>query len=124
MVGMIGGATLGALVGLLAAICFFVDGRLRIGLMVIVVLAVLGGAIGLYVECESSSKFVESYSVAKTTIESSLTAEDLSGFERMELVRNATELNQELAEAKYTASKWYGIATDDRVLDLEYILND
>lgn len=91
---------------------------LLVGLIVCVI---IGAGVGFVIEREASSKYVDSYTVAKQTIESSLDSERLTGFERAELVNQATEYNRNLAEKKYTASRWYGFTSDKRILDLDYI---
>ena len=88
------------------------------------VFCIIGGFCGKYVGAENSSKYVETYSVVKETVERALDSEELTGFERMELVNTATEHNRELADKKYTASKWYGSFMDERLKDLEYISLD
>ena len=86
-----------------------------------IVCVMIGSGIGFVIERESSSKYVDAYAIAKQTIESSLDSERLTGFERAELVNQATEYNRDLAEKKYTASRWYGFTSDKRILDLDYI---
>lgn len=74
-----------------------------------------------YVEKEDSNSYVNSYTVKKTTIEDSLKSETLTGFERAELVKQATEINAGLAEKKYEITKWYGFYLNKEIKNLEYI---
>ena len=46
-----------------------------------------------YVAKEDSNSYVNSYAIKKATIEESLKSETLTGFERIELVKQATEIN-------------------------------
>ena len=74
-----------------------------------------------YVEKEDSNSYVNSYMVKKTTIEDSLKSETLTGFERAELVKQATEINADLAQKKYEITKWYGFYLNKEIENLEYI---
>lgn len=78
--------------------------------------------IGLYIEKEVTSNYVDQYIQAKQTIESSLSSTAIDGLERSELVKQTIEQNQELAKYKYKSEKWYGFYVDPRVKDLEYIV--
>ncbi len=70
---------------------------------------------------EKTSQYAEQYLATKTTIESSVQNEKLSGFERVELVKQASEENAELARIQYKCKQWYGFDIDKRVLELEPI---
>ena len=74
-----------------------------------------------YVEKEDSNSYVNSYAIKKATIEESLKSETLTGFERIELVKQATEINAGLAEKKYKITKWYGFYLNKEIENLEYI---
>lgn len=74
-----------------------------------------------YVEKEDSNSYVNSYAIKKATIEESLKSETLTGFERAELVKQATEINAGLAEKKYEITKWYGFYLNKEIENLEYI---
>lgn len=116
------GVLFGALVGSVASLAFtnsYYWGAFVLGLVILCGAA--GGVCGRYVAGEASTRYVESYLITKATIESSLANEDLSGFERVQLVTAAADHNQELAEKKYSATKWYGAFMDDRLKDLEFI---
>ena len=74
-----------------------------------------------YVEKEDSNSYVNSYAIKKATIEDSLKSETLTGFERAELVKQATEINADLAQKQYEITKWYGFYLNKEIENLEYI---
>lgn len=74
-----------------------------------------------YVAKEDSNSYVNSYMVKKATIEDSLKSETLTGFERIELVKQAAEINADLAQKKYEITKWYGFYLNKEIENLEYI---
>lgn len=90
---------------------------IRIG-CVAYILAVMGS---FYISVEMSRQWAVGYQAQKATIESSLQSDLLSGYERVALVQQATECNQELAKRQYNASRWYGFDECKDVLDLEPI---
>ena len=59
-----------------------------------------------YLRATYYEKQIAGYEAQKITIEQSLDNEDLSGLERIELVNNASKLNEWLAEEKIEISKW------------------
>lgn len=87
---------------------------IRIG-CVAFILTVMGS---LYIRVEISRQWAVGYLAQKATIESSLQSDLLSGYERVALVQQATECNQELAERQYKASQWYGFDECKDILDL------
>lgn len=93
--------------------------KLFIGIScVALILTVMGS---LYIRVEMSRQWAVGYRAQKATIESSLQSDLLSGYERVALVQQAAECNQELAERQYKASRWYGFDECQDVLDLEPI---
>lgn len=80
-----------------------------------------GGIVGCTIERHASRQYVETYTVEKQTIEASLRNGELSGFERVELVRQAAEANKGLAGHQYDCKQWYGFNIDDRILELSFI---
>ena len=93
--------------------------KLFIGIScVALILTVMGS---LYIRVEMSRQWAVGYRAHKATIESSLQSDLLSGYERVALVQQATECNQELAERQYKASQWYGFDECKDVLDLKPI---
>ena len=85
---------------------------------VVFILTVMGS---FYMSVEMSRQWAVGYRAQKATIESSLQSDLLSGYERVALVQQATECNQELAERQYKASRWYGFDECEDVLDLKPI---
>lgn len=86
-----------------------------------IIILLVGGFVGCYVEYTNSCCYVEKYEVIKTTIENSLSIESLTGFERIGLVNSATEYNATLSELKFKCNQWYGFTVTKDVLNLEYI---
>lgn len=83
---------------------------------------VLGSVVwSLYDSVETSRQWATGYNASKTTIENSLQSDLLTGYERMALVQQAAEYNQELAKRQYRASRWYGFDECEDVLDLKPI---
>ena len=72
----------------------------KIAIPVIVTLFIGGIFVGIGINTESEKVYVQKYLAQKQTIEISLAKEELSGFERAQLVTKATELNGEFAEKK------------------------
>lgn len=80
------------------------------------------GAIGGYLENEGLKRQVASYQASKYTIEKSLENVELTGLERLELVKQASEQNSWLAEKQYEVKQWYRFYLNkDIVLELEMI---
>lgn len=73
--------------------------------------------IGIGINTEEEKVFVKKYLAQKQTIESSLEVEELSGLERIELVKQATELNGELAERKARFELWHFVVYDNTIYD-------
>lgn len=102
----------------------------EIGLVGQVVLGVLGIAcvilfvfVGVGIDNNEHKVFVSSYNAQKFTIEQSLRNSALSGFERIELVKQASELNSELAARKARIQQWNYFHVDDSIYDgVEYII--
>lgn len=87
-------------------------------LIVFIASVVTGG----YIEHEANNRAIADFISQKQSIEASLTDDRLTGFERAEIVKLASELNGELSQMQYQATKWYGFAIDDKVLEIEPIL--
>lgn len=78
---------------------------------------------GISIDINSHRVFVASHNAQKYTIEQSLRNSALSGFERVELVKQASELNSELAERKARIQQWNYFHVDDSIYDgVEYII--
>lgn len=115
LIGMFGG-----LVPLMVVFLIYVfvedHEKLFIGISCVAfILTVMGS---LYIRVEMSRQWAVGYLAQKATIESSLQSDLLSGYERVALVQQATECNQELAERQYKASQWYGFDECKDILDL------
>lgn len=90
----------------------------RIVPILVFIVSVYGG---IEFDKNLSRRYVYEYIAKKETIEASLQNENLAGLERMRLVEQAAEANQELAGIQYDCQQWYGFFVDDRVLELEPI---
>lgn len=101
------------------------DKRKVVVITIIVIYSIIAIIISLfvpyYVAKENSNSYVNSYTIKKATIEESLKSEALTGFERIELVKQATEINADLAQKKYKITKWYGFYLNKEIENLEYI---
>lgn len=91
--------------------------------IVLFIIALLGFArLGAFLDNEHLKKDVEEYKSAKYTIEQSLTNEQLTGLERIELLKQVRYKNEWLARKKYEVGAWYNFHLDDKIiLDLEFI---
>lgn len=78
--------------------------------------------IGVELNTDSHKAYLQKYLAQKETIEMSLESDNLSGFERVELVKQASELNGELAERKAYIKYWYSGVSDNTIYDnIEFI---
>lgn len=119
LAGVIIGSLFCGAVGLFASL-FEIESRdfLAVLCCVIILVSVAGS---LYNSVETSRQWAIGYSASKATIEDSLQSDLLTGFERMALVQQAAEYNQELAKRQYRASRWYGFNESRDILSLEPI---
>ena len=103
-------------IGLLIA-SFFDYEELAVGIVCIITAVVLVASIfiGIGLTTESAQVWSAKYEAQKTTIEQSLDSEVLSGLERIELVKQSSELNGELAERQATAELWHVVYYDENV---------
>ena len=69
----------------------------------------------------NNDSWTQQYISQKQLIEDSLNNEKLSGLERLELVKQANELNAELIDKQIKCVKWYNFTMDDDVLKLELV---
>lgn len=83
----------------------------------------IGGIfIGIGLTTNEAKVFVASYEVEKMTIEQSIDSDILTGFERIELVKLASELNGELAARKEKSTFWHWIYFEKGIYDnVEFI---
>ena len=79
-------------------------------------------SLGAFLDRKNLNEEIAKYEASKYTIEMSLENTDLTGFERIELVKQASEKNEWLAQKKYDVQQWYRFYLDkDKVLSLEEI---
>lgn len=93
----------------------------KLALTFVIVGCIVGMFIGWNIDVHRYGSYIDQYTSAKTTIESSIHNDQLSGFEKIELVKQATEENKELAAKQYDARQWYGFVIPDEILELEPI---
>lgn len=95
-------------------------------LIVAIVLGIavwIGGVfIGIDINTKDAKTFIASYEAEKFTIEQSLNADALTGFERIELVKRASELNGKLAARKEKSTFWHWVYFEKGIYDnVEFI---
>ena len=73
--------------------------------------------IGIGIDTEDERCFVVTYEAQKATIEQSLESDQLTGFERAQIVNIATELNGELANRLYYFNLWHNVHYDNSIYD-------
>ena len=83
----------------------------------------VGGVfIGIGLNTDEARTFIASYGAEKFTIEQSLNTDTLTGFERIELVKRASELNGELAARKEKSTFWHWVYFEKGIYDnVEFI---
>ena len=72
--------------------------------------------IGIGINTESEKIYIKEYLAQKETIEASLEIE-LSGLERLEIVKQVTELNAEFAYRKANFELWHFVVYDNTIYD-------
>ena len=93
-----------------------------IPIIVSIIIIILISWFGAILERNNLNRDIEGYKMAKYTIEESLKNEDLTGLEKVELVKQASEQNQWLGKQKYSVKLWYNFHLDkENVLSLEEI---
>lgn len=73
--------------------------------------------VGIGINTQEEKVYVKKYIAQKQTIEMSIENEELTGFERIELVKQATELNGEIAERKARFYLWHFVVYDNTIYD-------
>lgn len=126
MIGIITGVLIGVVtVTIVALLCDLFDFdmlyRDRVWHLIFAAIIAVFSAGGYQVEKSIRGRYIEQYIATKSTIETSLKNDTLTGLERVQLVQQASKANSELAGYKYDCRQWYGIAFDDRALELEPI---
>lgn len=94
-----------------------INKRWRIGIILFIFLTVGLTCAGIGLATEHEKIWVEKYEAQKQTIEMSLESDELSGYERIQLVTKATELNGELAEKKASFDLWHTVYYDNTIYD-------
>ncbi len=74
-------------------------------------------AFGSFIDNEILAEDLASYEAYVMTMETSLDNEDLTGLERLELVKQASEQNAWLSKKKYTCHRWYNFYLRDDLVD-------
>ena len=74
-------------------------------------------AFGSFIENESLAEDIASHEAYVMTIEASLDNEDLTGLERLELVKQASEQNAWLSKKKYSCHRWYSFYLRDDLVN-------
>jgi hypothetical protein len=87
------------------------------GLVATVLVWVGSTFIGIGIDTNEERLFIAQYEAQKEVIESSLESDVLTGFERVELVKQASELNGELAKRKAKYEIWYYVTYDEGLYD-------
>ena len=73
--------------------------------------------IGIGIYTEDDRLFIAKFEAQKQTIEMSLDNENLSGLEKIELVKQASELNGEMAERKAKLQVWHYVTYNKSAYD-------
>lgn len=95
---------------------------LSLPVAIFIILFMVCICLGTFFEKQTLNKEIASYQASKHTIEMSLKNDNLTGFERVELVKQASEKNEWLAQKQYEVQQWYRFYLDkDAVLKLEPI---
>ena len=90
--------------------------------IIFMVVLIAGSLLGAFIEKQVVNGEIARYIASKYTIEMSLENTNLTGLERIELVKQASEKNEWLAQKKYDVQQWYRFYLDkDKVLSLEEI---
>ena len=97
----------------------FYDSCLKTIIASIICISIFIGGIfaGIGLNTENEKIYVQKYLAQKQTIEMSLKNEDLTGLERIELVKQATELNGEVAKRKARFQLWHFVVYDNTIYD-------
>ena len=85
--------------------------------IIVAILWIASIFIGIGINTEDEKAYVQKYLAQKQTSEMSLENEELTGLERMELVKQATELNGEIAERKAKFQLWHFVVYDNTIYD-------
>ena len=98
------------------------DTLITVAIWAFIVFMIISPIVAIAVGTTSEQSYIQKYVAQKETIESALLSKSLSGFERVELVNKAVDLNGELAERKYEYGRWFNVYFDSDMYDnVEFI---
>lgn len=117
------GILLGILTGILISMVLLLVERPFVAITIIIISAIVGALIGIYIDNITYTKYINSYIVKKEVIERSMTNNNLSDLEKIEIVKQIVELNGELAEKKteYNQKLLYFYLDANKINELEEI---
>lgn len=101
----------------LCGVCDYNVWPLVVSAVIVVVLTVAFVFMGIGIDTEGERVYVAQYEAQKATIEESLKSDVLTGLERIELVKVATELNGEMARRKANFGRWDHVYYDNSIYD-------
>ena len=126
--GIIWGLLAGACSGLIFGgfvICIATENEEIIMTAATIVCSILGLILGGYIDIVNYEAYISSYNAKKEVIELSLKSETISDLEKIEIVKQVTELNGELAEAKVSYNKFIYFYLDrNKINNIEAISLD
>lgn len=114
------------IVALTVLICILFDVDPEVYCLPTLIPTVIGFIISIFIAIGASTEdaraYVASYNAQKITIEQSINNDSLDGLERIELVKQATQLNGNLARKKELFGRWHVVAYDKYIYDdVEFI---
>ena len=83
-----------------------------IGIIVALCIIAIGGLSGINLDQIDYEKKINTYITTKQTIENAMENKELSGLEKIELVKQINEQNQKLEELKVDMKQWYNFYLD------------
>lgn len=69
----------------------------------------------------SNYSYMSGYESLKETYEKSMKSTNLTGLEKIQIVKEIADINSELAKKKYNSKKWYGFDIPKEIINLEPI---
>lgn len=117
------GILLGILIGVVFAAILLIEEKHFIAFTIIAISTISSALIGIYVDNITYTKYINSYIAKKEVIERSITNNNLSDLEKIEIVKQIVELNGELAEKKieYNQKLLYFYLNNSKINTLEEI---
>lgn len=68
-----------------------------------------------------NSRWIQTYTIQKETIEQAIKGDELSDIEKFELLSQINNLNSQLVGKQYDCQQWHGFNIDKKVMELEPI---